>query len=194
MTHDDDLAALRTAARAARRAIGDDRAQLDLARHERLTRSGLLDGATTIAAYIADDGEADPLPWRHATEGRQVAFPVVADDSEVARFFVASGPDEMREGRWGIPVPPSDHELALADIDVVLVPLVVFDRTGARAGRGRGFYDRTLAPIDRTRPHSERPTLIGIAHDVQQVERVPQHAHDVPLDAVATATRILDCS
>lgn len=63
--------------------------------------------------------------------------------------------------------------------DLILCPLLAFDRLGGRLGQGGGYYDRTLA---------ERPEAlaIGLAYAAQQVERLPMDEHDKPLHGVLT--------
>ncbi|MBU1305254.1 MAG: 5-formyltetrahydrofolate cyclo-ligase, partial [Alphaproteobacteria bacterium] len=64
--------------------------------------------------------------------------------------------------------------------DVVLMPLLGFDRHGTRLGYGGGYYDRTLASMSKT------PRLIGLAFAAQEMDEIPRENHDVPLDAVIT--------
>ena len=76
----------------------------------------------------------------------------------------------IRRGRRGVP-------------DVVLAPLLAFDRQGGRLGYGMGYYDRTL---DHLRSRGRRPLAIGIAFAAQEVDEVPTGPADVPLDGVIT--------
>lgn len=75
-----------------------------------------------------------------------------------------------------------------AQLDVILMPLVGFDTKGNRLGMGGGYYDRTLAFTKRT---TKKPLLIGVAHDVQEVDSLPIAPWDIPLDAIVTPTRLL---
>ena len=73
-------------------------------------------------------------------------------------------------------------------MEVVIVPLVGFDKAGNRLGMGGGYYDRTF-----TRKHTlhlQRPKLIGWAHECQKVPQLPTQPWDVPLDAVVTEKQI----
>jgi 5-formyltetrahydrofolate cyclo-ligase len=72
----------------------------------------------------------------------------------------------------------------LRKLDVVLLPLVAFDRRGNRLGMGGGFYDRTFAPRGRGRVSA--PRLIGLAHGFQQVAELVDQPWDVPLRGVLT--------
>ena len=77
----------------------------------------------------------------------------------------------------------------IVEPDVVVVPLVGFDRTGARLGHGRGFYDRAIAAIHAS---GRRPPLVGFAFSVQEVRRIPHEPHDIRLDWIVTETETLD--
>jgi 5-formyltetrahydrofolate cyclo-ligase len=73
-----------------------------------------------------------------------------------------------------------DRQGKPADLDVVVLPGIAFDRQGGRLGQGKGYYDRLLADV------SSKCTLIGLAFDVQLVEEVPMEPHDVRLDILIT--------
>jgi 5-formyltetrahydrofolate cyclo-ligase len=83
----------------------------------------------------------------------------------------------LESGVWGIPV-PADGEVVWPD--VLLVPLVGFDRLGYRLGYGGGFYDRTLAAMPR------RPTTLGVGFALGAIETIHPQQHDIPMDAVIT--------
>jgi 5-formyltetrahydrofolate cyclo-ligase len=72
--------------------------------------------------------------------------------------------------------------------DLVLVPLLAFDRTGARLGYGQGHYDRTLAALRARRPVS----AIGLAFAAQEVACLPAEPHDIPLDGIVTETAYIE--
>ena len=73
--------------------------------------------------------------------------------------------------------------------DVIVVPLVGFDRHGTRIGYGKGHYDRTIAGL---RAGGTAPVLIGVAFSAQEVETIPHEPHDVRIDVIATENEILD--
>lgn len=94
-------------------------------------------------------------------------------------------------GRYSLREPRADLlPLALDDLDVVIVPGLAFDSTGARLGRGGGFYDRLLARVARL-PTGNRPVSVGVCVDEQVVENVPVEAHDLRVDMILTPTTIL---
>ncbi len=83
----------------------------------------------------------------------------------------------MTIDRYGIPI-PADGAVLIPD--VVLLPLVAFDRCGFRLGYGGGYFDRTLVAI------VPRPFTVGIGFEVARVDTIQPQAHDIPLDAVVT--------
>ena len=96
----------------------------------------------------------------------------------------------MRINRFRLPEPDvtDDEMLDPSDLDLVLAPLVVFDAECNRIGMGGGFYDRSFA--FRKLESSVTPRLIGVAHELQRVERLLPEAWDVRLDRIVTDAAI----
>jgi 5-formyltetrahydrofolate cyclo-ligase len=155
-----------------------------IARH--FSRSLLPLGHRRIGVFISADGEPDTLPLIDAlwSMGKQVCLPVVRSFSKRLEFYGFDPQTELVPGAFGIPVPAADspHTPLLA-LDLLLMPLVAFDRHGTRLGMGGGFYDRTLCTL----PSRLRPRLIGLAHSLQySAAELPHAWNDVSLDAVIT--------
>jgi 5-formyltetrahydrofolate cyclo-ligase len=156
---------------------------------ERLTRH-LLDrpefvSANTVAVYLAADGEIDPKPlikvaWRL---GKRVYLPVLRAGNYL-RFAEYKPAARLRRNRLGIPEPAIKRFRDPRRLDLVLMPLVAFDRRGGRLGMGGGFYDRTFAFL--LAESKRRPALVGLAHAFQEAESLSMEAWDVPMVAVAT--------
>ncbi|MCC5793858.1 MAG: 5-formyltetrahydrofolate cyclo-ligase [Chromatiales bacterium] len=145
-----------------------------------------------LAAYLPMPGEVDCLWLIRAAwfRGREVLVPVLA--GKRLRFAPLSPDTRLQPNRFGIPEPcVSSSELRNPrDLPVVITPLLGFDADCNRLGMGGGFYDRSFSFRLRHREWN-RPQLIGIAFDLQQVEQLPTQAHDVRLDAVVTESRTL---
>ena len=152
----------------------------------------------TVAVYAAMGSEADPAAFAAAAavRGRRVAYScmlsaaeatacgqrmcmraVAVDDASAAPFiahptraFTAMDIDSDR-----FPIVPADV------LDMIVVPLVAFDQTGARLGYGGGCYDRYLPTLSAT------CQVVGIAFDEQRVDHVPTDAHDLPLSHIVSA-------
>lgn len=144
--------------------------------------------AGIAAAYEATDGEISPALLVEALEakGWQTAYPRVDGSMQ----FHLARREALVEGRWGLSEPArSAPAVDPRDLSLVLTPLVGFDVACNRLGRGRGYYDDAFAfVLDLPRPTSV--VMVGLAHDLQLVGHLEQRPHDVPLDAVATPTRI----
>ena len=152
----------------------------------------------TVAVYAAMGSEVDPAAFAAAAAARgwRVAYPcmlsaidatacgqrmcmraVAADDASAAPFiahptraFAATDIDSSR-----FPIVPAKA------LDMIIVPLVAFDRAGARLGYGGGCYDRYLTTL------SPACQIVGIAFDEQRVDHVPTDAHDLPLPHIVSA-------
>jgi 5-formyltetrahydrofolate cyclo-ligase len=86
-------------------------------------------------------------------------------------------------GAFGIAEPDGDR----INPQIMFLPLLAFDRLGARLGRGGGFYDRYLEQIRRM----QSICAIGVAFDEQEVEKCPTESHDQPLDAIVTPSKLI---
>ena len=149
-----------------------------------------------IAGYWAVRGEMPLLAAFASLRAREQAYclPMLADDG-ILRFVAWQPSLPLRNNRYGIPEPdaPQDARLAPADLDVVLVPLLGFDRRGNRLGSGGGWYDRSFAFLrEMTRP--ARPLLIGIGYHFQEVAELVPEPWDVRMDFVATDRELIDCT
>jgi len=182
-------AALRKSLRAARRAHVDSLdpriLALVLMRPPTALLSLISNGAT-IGLYVAAHGEAPALGYaRYFHEaGHRIAMPWFAARDSAMAFRQWDSPhlDELLEpGPFGVPQPAATAPALIPD--VLFVPLVGFTATGGRLGQGGGHYDRWLAA------HPDTIT-IGLAWDCQLVDALPSEAHDLPLRAVITPTRL----
>lgn len=149
-----------------------------------------------IALFLSQDGElntSECIDYLWQQNKHKVFLPVLETKDEWHMAFVHYTPDsEMQDNRFEIPEPvaPMAQHLPGEQIDLVLMPLVGFDRNGNRLGMGGGYYDRTFAfklsnPGDTTK-------LIGWAHSCQQAKQLPFEEWDVPLDGVITEDGLLD--
>ncbi|MBY5993596.1 5-formyltetrahydrofolate cyclo-ligase [Ferrimonas balearica] len=185
-------APLRQQLRQARRALTPQQqkaAAVGLAGH--LPDRSLVQHATTVALYIANDGELDPhllAEVLHA-RGKRLALPVLHPFHPQHLLFLEFVPGQsLVANRFGIPEPALEKPrvVPMAELDLILMPLVGFDDQGNRLGMGGGFYDRTLGCLEM----AARPALVGLAHDCQRVPQLPSEPWDVPIDAIATATEL----
>jgi 5-formyltetrahydrofolate cyclo-ligase len=151
--------------------------------------------AKRIAAYIAANGELDPLPvLLHASSARKACYlPRLHPFLKGRMWFLRWRPgDALQVNRFGIPEPQlrRGNIIPAWMLDWVMVPLVGFDAQMNRLGMGQGFYDRRFA-FRHHRKVWKRPVLCGFAHDFQETHGLQSHHWDVPLDMVVTDHRIV---
>jgi 5-formyltetrahydrofolate cyclo-ligase len=133
-----------------------------------------------LSGYMPMRTEIDPLPAMAAHQG-PVGVPVIPGKGVPLRFREWTPGAAMVEGPFGARVPA---EGAWLEPEVLIVPLLAFDRRGFRLGYGGGYYDRTLQML-----RARRPTLaIGFAFAAQEVPEVPTEPTDERLDLIVTET------
>lgn len=178
-------AALRIKARALRAALDhEERADMAKAAAAHFFAGIALAPTDIVAAYwrIRDELDCQPILVKLMDSGQTVVLPVVLGPEQPLDLRVWEQGTSLYEAGFGTLAP---SELApRAEPDVVLMPLLAFDKNGTRLGYGGGYYDRTLARFKK------RPRLIGLAFAAQELDRIPRDAHDVPLDAIVTETGV----
>jgi len=140
------------------------------------------------SGYMPMEAEFDPRPLMRALEGEgaQLALPVVAGRGKPLVMRAWTFGEPLAEGVWGIREPmPEAQEV---EPDILLVPLLAFDRAGYRLGYGGGYYDRTIIQL-RAR---KRVLAVGLAYAVQEIAAVPFTPRDAPLDVVLTERETID--
>lgn len=142
----------------------------------------LLPDEGIVAGYSAIGDEIDPSRLGEEL-GSRYALPYFATRDDPMTFRLAGPP--LEAGPFRIPQPAAAARVVAPD--VLLVPLIAVDPTGNRLGQGKGHYDRALAGLARYKPI----LTIGIAWDVQVLERLEPDPWDIPLDRVVTPSRIL---
>ncbi len=142
-----------------------------------------------LAAYLAVRSECDPsaiVEWAVAN-GIDVVLPAVVDaNTLVFRRYRLGAP--LAASGFGTLAPPNDAPLA--DPELVVAPVIAFDRTGIRLGHGRGYYDRAIAALRR---RGREPLLVGVSFSIQEVANIPAEPHDARLDWIVTENETLDC-
>jgi 5-formyltetrahydrofolate cyclo-ligase len=142
-----------------------------------------------IAVYLAHDGELDLqcLIQQLWQQNFSLFLPVIDPQTHLLKFAPFTALTPMKKNIYGIEEPQTDFFIMPREIDVILMPLVAFDKTGARLGMGKGCYDKSFA----FRGDSREPLLIGVAYACQQADALISDAWDVPLDAVITEKELI---
>lgn len=152
--------------------------------------------ATHIGCYLAIEGELDPMPIMQCANSlkKQLYLPVIdakADPhNESLQFYSYNLGDPLFKGLHGISAPAHRTALArdIAELDLLVVPLVAFDSACNRLGRGAGHYDRTLNSVKQR--GGRLPYLIGLAYEFQKIPHMVADKWDVPLDTIVTEQNI----
>jgi 5-formyltetrahydrofolate cyclo-ligase len=143
---------------------------------------------TIVSGFMPLKSEINPLPLlrKLADGGAALALPVVAGRGKPLIMRSWQWGEPLVAGVWGIREPAP--EAPTVDPDILLVPLLAFDRNGHRIGYGAGYYDLTIARLRAKKPIA----AVGIAFAAQEVETVPITASDAPLDLVLTENETID--
>lgn len=155
----------------------------------RVTQHPRIQVARSVAVFLSFDGELDtgPLINRLWQLGKRVYLPVLHPFNPNNLLFLHYTVETpLVRNRFNILEPRLDVRsvLPLAQLDIILTPLVAFDAVGQRLGMGGGFYDRTLQHWQRSGPYP-----IGLAHDCQQVTTLPVELWDIPLPEIITPSQ-----
>jgi 5-formyltetrahydrofolate cyclo-ligase len=141
-----------------------------------------------VSGFMPLKSEINPLPLlqKLVEAGARLALPAIAgrDKPLIMRAWQFGAP--LDRGQWGIREPKP--EAAEVEPDIMLVPLLAFDRAGHRIGYGAGYYDMTIARLRAIKP----VTAVGIAFAAQQIAIVPATPRDARLDLVLTEHEAID--
>lgn len=150
----------------------------------------LIDGVDPVMVYTSKPGEVDThgLIAALLAQGVSVVVPVIEQETRTLRLSFLRDPGVLVPSTFSVPEPvgceiPADP----ADIELVVVPMMAFDRRGYRLGYGAGYYDRFL---------SDHPWMkkIGVAFSCLELDRIPSDDYDVPMDIIVTDTGIIRIS
>jgi 5-formyltetrahydrofolate cyclo-ligase len=141
-----------------------------------------------VSGFMPLGSEIDPLPLMRklAGAGARLALPVVASRGQPLLMREWTFGQPLSAGVWGIREP--EPEATEVEPDILLVPLVAFDRAGHRIGYGGGYYDRTIAQLRARKPI----IAAGLAFAAQEVPVVPATPRDARLDLVLTEREVID--
>jgi 5-formyltetrahydrofolate cyclo-ligase len=141
-----------------------------------------------VSGFMPLKSEINPLPLMQklAEAGARLALPAIAGRGKplIMRAWKFGAP--LDRGQWGIREPKPDAPEV--EPDILLVPLLAFDREGFRIGYGAGYYDMTIHRLRALKP----VTAVGIAFAAQEVPKIPTTPRDERLDLVLTEREVID--
>ena len=172
-----DKVELRKAAKAAVKSIETEQKQLRSALiFKNILNLDSVKCAQTVALYASLPDEVASMEAVEAlAQQKRVVLPRVAGDS---MEFYDYHSEQMSCGAFGISEPQGEQAVEPSDIDVIIVPGVVFTRSGQRIGRGKGYYDKYLSRANF------RATKIGVCYSEQIAEQIDVEPHDIVMDCV----------
>ncbi|MBL4762217.1 MAG: 5-formyltetrahydrofolate cyclo-ligase [Gammaproteobacteria bacterium] len=157
--------------------------------------SSIYRNAKRVGIYFPNDGEPDLISLlSHQTAGNKTFYlPVLSGLHRKQLLFAElQRHTQFANNRFGIPEPISQpqKQLKASQLDLILMPLVAYDNFGNRLGMGGGYYDRSLAFLQR-RTRWKSPKLLGTAFSFQRVDSLQEETWDIPLQAIATNEGLL---
>jgi len=143
----------------------------------------IIEQSNVIAVYssIGSEAPTSRLIEYLTEQGKTLAFPVTLGKQPLI-FKALSNIELLASGYQNIPEPPDSCPVVKPD--VIITPMIAFDRSMGRLGQGGGHYDRTFEKY----PDAVR---VGLAWSVQEVDAVPVEAHDMPLHMIVTESEII---
>ena len=146
-------------------------------------------GRGLYAGYMPIHSELSPLVLLESLVGLgcDVALPITPKRGQPLGFHRWEIDGLLDDGPYGTKQPPAGNEKCTPN--VILAPMLAFDKGGWRLGYGGGFYDRTVAGL---RGFRQGVMLIGIAYEGQKLDKIPVGPFDMPLDAVLSPAGIFE--
>lgn len=146
-----------------------------------------LDPNLVVSGTSPINHEINPMPLMEALQkmGHQLCLPITSQRATPLLFRAYKIGDELVPDVWNIGVPKETQ--TICEPDILLCPMVAFDRTGARLGYGGGYYDATLQSLRA----KKAITVVGVAYAAQEVPIVPTGKYDQKLDIIITEKEVI---
>lgn len=162
---------------------------------DHFSKSKIFINSERIAFYMANDGELDPGPLLYIawSMGKSCYLPVLTANHDKSLMFAPFEPgDPLVFNRFNIgePYVAARHRVKARNLDLVVMPLVAFDKKGNRIGMGGGYYDRTLGYL-KSRSSWQKPKLVGIGYEFQLLKKIDAENWDVPLAFISTEEKLI---
>ncbi len=117
--------------------------------------------------------------------GKRVVLPITNKGQKALEIFEIKDSKGLAQGPFGILEPKKELPISKEDLDLVIVPGIVFDFRGHRIGYGEGYYDNFLKDV--------KATKIGLAFEIQIVPEIPAEPHDIKVNKIVTEKRVITC-
>jgi 5-formyltetrahydrofolate cyclo-ligase len=142
--------------------------------------------AKRIAVYVNFNHElpTQSIFTENAKRKKVSVIPLITSFRKKSMIFVHIN-KQMKKNRLGIMEPKSRKQISTKSLDIIFMPLLGFDKKGARIGMGGGYYDRELA-FKKQQKRFKKPYLVGLAYEAQYLDSIQKEPWDVNLDALIT--------
>ncbi len=134
---------------------------------------------------LGNETDTSDIIKKAFSDGKKVVFPVTDENSGEITPCIADENSEFSKGAFSVYEPCHVKVADIAEIDVIVVPGIAFDRSGSRIGFGKGCYDRLLEKSSAVK--------IGFCYDFQICGRIPSDEFDIPMDYIITENEIIEC-
>ena len=140
----------------------------------------------TVMFFVSFNSEVDTHEMiKTALKNKNVVIPKV-EHHGIEPSVIIDFDNLLPSRKFDILEPIETMQIAYKNIDLVLVPGIVFDEYGHRIGYGFGYYDKFLHKVPKA-------LKIGLAFDFQVIDKIPKEQHDVPIDMIVTEKRVIEC-
>ncbi|MFC6464003.1 5-formyltetrahydrofolate cyclo-ligase [Marinilactibacillus sp. GCM10026970] len=160
----------------------EEKRRIEASFYEALFSSSIWENAQSIGVTLSSGFEwnTEPIIRQAWLEGKKVGVPKSIHATRELHFYQIEQFNQVKSGYFGIrePIPEQTTRLDANEIDLMIVPGVVYTETGYRIGFGGGYYDRLLTDY----PHS----TISLVHFNQLVKEMPIENHDIPVKYMIT--------
>ena len=141
--------------------------------------------AKTIMFFVSFNSEVNTHEMiKDALKSKTVVVPKVVNHEIEPSIIIDF--ESLVHGKFGVLEPIETMRVAYKNIELVLVPGIVFDKRGHRIGYGYGYYDKFLKKVPKA-------FKIGLAFDFQVIDKIPKEQYDMPVDLIITEERVIKC-
>lgn len=155
---------------------------------EKLYNLDLYKNSNNIFVYVNYKDEINTKRFinRAIKDGKRIYVPKIYRSTRTMKAIFINSLDNLEGNSMGI-LEPKDDTLVIDknNIDLIIVPGAVFDKSFNRIGYGGGYYDRYLDGI------KEKNNKVALAYDFQIIEQIEAESHDIKMDYIITEKRIL---
>ncbi len=155
---------------------------------ERLEEMKFFKEAEKIFIYVSFGSEINTVNYikDFLEEGKRIFIPRTNIEEKTMEAVEIKSLDNLTKDKYGILEPARDIEAVdKVDLDLIILPGVVFDELGGRIGYGGGYYDKYLSNLDKSIPKA------ALCYEFQIIDKVPTEEHDIKADCIITEERVI---